>query len=45
MVEPEAKQRVAAAITRAGGTVLPFKVSRSGVKVRRFLPQRAQRKI
>jgi len=33
MVEPEARQRVADAIARAGGSMLPFKVSRSGVRI------------
>ena len=33
--KPDSKQRVEAAITKAGGTVLPFKVERRGVTVKR----------
>ena len=34
LVEPGAKQRVSEAIARAGGTVLPFKVARAGLRYR-----------
>jgi D-glycero-alpha-D-manno-heptose-7-phosphate kinase len=34
MVDPEARERVAQAVAAAGGSVLPFKVARSGVKLR-----------
>jgi D-glycero-alpha-D-manno-heptose-7-phosphate kinase len=33
MVEPEAKERVAEALARTGGRVLPFQVAREGLKV------------
>jgi D-glycero-alpha-D-manno-heptose-7-phosphate kinase len=33
VIEPEARERVEAAVTAAGGTLLPFRIDRTGVQV------------
>jgi hypothetical protein len=34
VIEPEARARVEAAVTDAGGTLLPLRIDREGVRIR-----------